>query len=96
MIDAPHTGTVVQVNHFVDGPGVNRIIGYGRMRGASKSNTANPYTDNNRGKGDGGPVAVDGVIGAISSIVVWGAVIILVLLAFAAIAGAGLLIGGST
>lgn len=92
MIDAPHQGSVVQQTHFADGPGENRIIGYGRMQGASKSNTANPYTDNNRGGGGvGGATAV---AGSVTGVIIAICVIILLVVAFLLLLGGGLLFGG--
>lgn len=79
MIDAPHTGTVVQESGYsTNGTGVDAFVGYGRMRGASSSRSANP----NVGSGQGAPPAP--VLAGIG--VVAGG--LLVFLFFAAIVGA--------
>lgn len=42
MIDAPHTGTVVQqASYGTNGSGVNRFMGYGRIPGLGPGRTAN-------------------------------------------------------
>jgi hypothetical protein len=92
MIDAPYTGTVVRYDHFVDGSGENRIIGYGRMQGASKSSSANPYTDTNRG--GGGPAAGSAVAGSVVGVIVAICVILLLVVAMVALLGGGLIFSG--
>lgn len=45
MVDAPHTGTVVSIQHYaVNAQGEARVMGYGRMPRTSVSSTANPAT----------------------------------------------------
>lgn len=92
MIDAPHTGTVVQQQHYADGPGTSRIIGYGRMRGAAHSTSANPYTS------VGGPGAVSsgqGIAGATGATIAMIGVIILLVVALLILLAAGFLFGGT-
>jgi len=89
MIDAPYTGTVVQQQHFSDGPGVNRIIGYGRMRGATGSTTAN---NNYQTKlvSQGGLTAVESA----GSVIVTGVIIVMLVVIVALLVGTGLLFKG--
>lgn len=86
MIDAPHTGTVVQEGGFgTTGSGVNRFMGYGRIPGLSGGTTANQAIITTRpGRADKAPVA----IGSVSGIAVIGVVLLLV----AAVAMMGLLL----
>lgn len=89
MIDAPFTGVDVRQDHYADGPGVNRIIGYGRLRGVTGSRSANPYTTS--GAGGSGEVAASDTATSVGGIVVAICVILLLLLALAALLGAGML-----
>lgn len=84
MIDAPYTGTVVQEQHFSDGPGTARIIGYGRIPGVNRSPTSNANTTAT-GKESQQPSEIGG---AISGLVSW----VVILTMFAIIIGALVLI----
>jgi peptidoglycan DL-endopeptidase CwlO len=80
MIDAPHTGTVVQQSGYSNGTGENLIVGYGRMRGATGSTSANlSYAaSDSTGGSAGGTIA--GVFGFLGIVLIFG--IIIALLAF--------------
>lgn len=94
MIDAPHTGATVSEQHYSNGPGSSRIIGYARMRGASKSSNTNPFTTVG-GSGSGvTSEAGAGFAGAVGTFIAVLCVILLLLLAFAALIGAGILFRG--
>lgn len=71
MINAPFTGTVVRYDHFANGPGSARIIGYGRMRGASRSRSANPYTERTGKAGAASQQSADAILGAVGGVIVW-------------------------
>ena len=91
MINAPFTGTVVRYDHYADGPGVNKIIGYGRMRGATKSTSANPVYGSQATAQQGGAVLAESLSGVVTVIGLAFLVILLVVL----LIGAGLIFGGS-
>lgn len=92
MIDAPFTGTVVRYDHFADGPGPAKIIGYGRMIGALKSTTANNNYKTQQSTARGGVTAVE----AASGTIITGVIIVLVVLALVILIGTGLLFKGMT
>lgn len=96
MINAPFTGTVVRYDHYANGSGSSRIIGYGRLRGATSSKSANPYTGPAGGKGTtGGAVSGGSAAGAaIGSVVVTIAVIVLLLGALVLLLGMGYVFAG--
>lgn len=96
MIDAPFPGTVVRVDHFVmSTPSHNtsnegNIWGYGRMRGAAKSSSANPYLKG--GTAAGVTSAAGATIGAgITPVIVVIAIAVVVLLLFVLLAGVSIL-----
>lgn len=95
MINAPFTGTVVRYDHYSDGPGVNRIIGYGRLRGATRSKSGNPYTRSGKTTAGNSVPLLEGVAGSVISMVVVICVILLVVVAFALLLGAGLIFRGA-
>lgn len=67
MIDAPHTGTVVQQSGYsTNGVGENAIVGYGRMQGVSASTSPNLgfiAADQNSGTGGSALAAIFGFLG---------------------------------
>lgn len=82
MIDAPFTGSVVSETRFSNGPGSDKIIGYGRIPGVSGSSSANASVTSGTSRKKPSSTA-DEVTGAVGMIVGW-----LVLLAgFAIIIG---------
>lgn len=93
MIDAPHTGSVVQQASFSNGPGTSRVIGYGRMRGAARSGSSNPFTGSGQGTATTAS-AGSAFAASAGSIIIMICVIILLALAFVALLGAGLLFKG--
>lgn len=79
MIDAPHTGTVVQQSGYANGTGENAIVGYGRMRGATASTSANLSYAASDSPGNAAGGALAAVFGFIGIILVFGAFIVLIL-----------------
>lgn len=94
MIDAPFPGTVVRVDHFNMGPpnqntsNEGNIWGYGRMRGAAKSSSANPYTATHGIVNAVGHVASEG---GIMPIILFAIAVAFVVVLFLLLAGSGLL-----
>lgn len=94
MIDAPFPGTVVRIDHFNMGPpnqntsNEGNIWGYGRMRGAAKSTSANPYL----GGGGGVTTAAGATIGgSVTSVIVVIAIAVAVIILFLLLIGTGIL-----
>lgn len=89
MINAPHTGTVVQIDHFAptESVGEMKVIGYGRIPGVKGSKSANSYVQG-PGMQQGRSAAESAAIG---SMIAWIAVIILVVLVFAVLITGGVL-----
>lgn len=93
MIDAPHTGATVSEEHYSNGPGSSRIIGYGRMRGALKSDNSNPFTT--VGNTGGATTSAGGAFGgSIASVIIFTCVILLLIGAFILLLAAGILFRG--
>ena len=93
MIDAPTTGMTVSQTSFSDGPGINRIIGYGRMRGAKYSNTANQNYSGNAA-GNSGAAGANVAVTSVGHLIAYMGVIILIVVGLALLLAAGLLFKG--
>lgn len=95
MINAPFPGTTVRIDHFTQGEpdqntsNPNALWGYGRMRGAAKSSSANPYV----GGGGGGLASAAGATigGTVMPVIVVIGIAIIVVILFMLFIGAGLL-----
>jgi hypothetical protein len=89
MIDAPHTGTVVQEASFTtSGSGVDEFMGYGRMPDMTGSPSSNASLIR-PGKSSSDRTA--GIIGVIGGLILVGAIIIVVVAAFALLIAAGVI-----
>lgn len=95
MINAPFTGTVVRYDHYANGPGVNRIIGYGRLRGATRSASGNPYTRSGKTVSGSSVPLIEGIGGTVISIVIVICVILLLIVALGALLAGGLIFRGA-
>lgn len=79
MIDAPHTGTVVQQAGYSNGTGPNQIVGYGRMRGVSASSSPNlSYIANDQNSGSAGS-ALAAIFGFLGILLLFGIFIVLII-----------------
>jgi NlpC/P60 family len=87
MIDAPHTGTVVQQANFgINGTGVDKFMGYGRMPGMSGSPSANASLIRSK------PTRQEaGIIGDVIGFLVVAAIVAGLVLLFSLLIAAGII-----
>lgn len=100
MINAPFPGTVVRVDHYIvsapnqNTSNPNNLWGYGRMRGAARSTSANPYQGGRVGSVT--PAAAGSAItGSVGSVIVAIAMGVVLLILFLLLLGTGLIWKGS-